>query len=153
LAAPAAQAAQHATRTLPIVFMLVNDPVGQGLVASLAHPGGNLTGVSTLSSDLSGKRLELLREAVPGLHRVAVFAQTSTPGMALQVRETQQVAQGVGLQVQALEIRGPEDVDRVLATTLEAHTEGLVVLPVPLQDPTPIVHFAATHRLPAIYAQ
>src|SRR6266571_7531706 len=79
----AAQMAKHATSTIPIVMAVSSDPVGDGLVASLARPGGNVTGLSTLSSELSGKRLELLQEAVPGLRRVAVFWNAANPGMAL----------------------------------------------------------------------
>ena len=97
VATPATRVARQATSTIPIVFMIVNDPVGQGFVASLAQPGGNVTGLSTLSSEISGKRLELLQEAVPGLRRVAVFWNAANPGMALQFREAQAAAQGLGL--------------------------------------------------------
>jgi ABC-type uncharacterized transport system substrate-binding protein len=128
LAAPATRVARQATTTIPIVFMIVNDPVGQGFVASLAQPGGNVTGVSTLSSELSGKRLELLQEAVPGLRRVAVFWNASNPGMALQFREAQAAAQVLGLALHSGEVRGPDECDGAIAAALEAHTEGLVVL-------------------------
>jgi putative ABC transport system substrate-binding protein len=151
--APAAHAARRATSTTPIVFMNVNDPVGQGIVASLAWPGGNVTGLSTLSSELSGKRLELLQEAVPGLRRVAVVWNAANPGMALQFREMQAAAQELELELHSLEVRGPDDVDRVIATALEERAEGLVVLPgTPVRDLTQVVDFATTHRLPAIYA-
>jgi putative ABC transport system substrate-binding protein len=154
LAAPATRVARQATTTIPIVFMIVNDPVGQGLVASLARPGGNVTGVSTLSSELSGKRLELLQEAVPGLRRVAVFWNAANPGMALQFREAQAAAQGLGLVLHSVEVRGPDESDRAVAAALEAHAEGLVVLAgTPVRYLTQLVDFAATHRLPAIYAE
>jgi putative ABC transport system substrate-binding protein len=154
LSAPATRVAQQATTTIPIVFMIVNDPVGQGFVASLAQPGGNVTGVSTLSSELSGKRLELLQEAVPGLRRVALLWNAANPGMALQFREAQAAAQGLGLALHSGEIRGPDECDGALAAALEAHAEGLVVLAgTPVRSFTQIVDFAATHRLPAIYAE
>jgi putative tryptophan/tyrosine transport system substrate-binding protein len=152
--APAAHAARRATSTTPIVFMNVNDPVGQGIVASLAWPGGNVTGLSTLSSELSGKRLQLLKEAVPGLRRVAVVWNAANPGMALQFRETQDAARELELELHSLEVRGPDDVDRVIAAALEERAEGLVVLSgTPMRYPTQIVDFGVTHRLPAIYAE
>jgi putative tryptophan/tyrosine transport system substrate-binding protein len=154
VAAPATRVARQATSTIPIVFMIVNDPVGQGFVASLAQPGGNVTGLSTLSSELSGKRLELLQEAVPGLRRVAVFWNAANPGMALQFREAQAAAQGLGLALHSLEVRSPDECDRAIAAALEAHAEGLVVLAgTPVRSHTQIVDFAAMHRLPAIYAE
>jgi len=154
LAAPATRVSRQATATIPIVFMIVNDPVGQGLVASLAQPGGNVTGVSTLSSELSGKRLELLQEAVPGLRRVTVFWNAANPGMALQFREAQAAAQGLGLALDSVEVRGPDESDRAIAAALETHAEGLVVLArTPVRYLTQLVDFAATHRLPAIYAE
>jgi putative tryptophan/tyrosine transport system substrate-binding protein len=154
LAAPATRAARQATTTIPIVFMIVNDPVGQGFVASLAWPGGNVTGLSTLSSELSGKRLELLQEAVPGLRRVAVFWNAANPGMALQFHETPAAAHGLALALHSLEVRGPDECDGAIAAALEAHAEGFVVLAgTPVRYLTQIVDFAATHRLPAIYAE
>jgi len=152
--APAAHAARHATRTIPILFSNVNDPVGQGLVASLAQPGGNLTGLSTLSSEISGKRLHLLKEALPGLQRVAVVWHAANPGMALQFRETQDTARVLELELHSLEVRSPDDVDRVVAAARAERVEGLVVLPgLPVRSPTQVVDFATTHRLPAIYAE
>jgi putative tryptophan/tyrosine transport system substrate-binding protein len=154
LAASATRVARQATTTIPIVFIIVNDPVGQGFVASLARPGGNVTGLSTLSSELSGKRLELLQEAVPGLRRVAMLWNAANPGMALQFREAQATAQVLGLELHSLEVRGPDECDRAVAAALEAHAEGLVVLAgTPVRYLTQIVDFAATHRLPAIYAE
>jgi putative tryptophan/tyrosine transport system substrate-binding protein len=152
--APAAHAARHATSTIPIVFSNVNDPVRQGIVASLAQPGGNLTGLSTLSSEISGKRLQLLKEAIPGLQRVAVVWHAANPGMALQFRETQDTARVLGLELHSLEVRSPDDVDRVVAAARAERVEGLVVLPgLPVRSPMQVVDFAITHRLPAIYAE
>ena len=151
--APAAHAARHATSTIPIVFSNVNDPVGQGIVASLARPGGNITGLSTLSSEISGKRLQLLKEAIPALQRVAVVWHAANPGMALQFRETQDTARVLGLELHSLEVHSPDDVDRVVAAARAERVEGLVVLPgLPVRSPTQVVDFATTHRLPAIYA-
>jgi putative ABC transport system substrate-binding protein len=153
-ATPAARAARQATSTIPIVFTNVNDPVGQGLVASLARPGGNVTGLSTLSSELSGKLLELLQEAVPGLRRVAVLWNAANRGIALQFRETQDAARVLGLELHSLEVRDPDDIDRLVAAALGERAEGLVVLPAtPLRYPTQVVDFATTHRLPVIYAE
>jgi putative ABC transport system substrate-binding protein len=151
--APAVHAARRVTSTTPIVFMNVNDPVGQGIVMSLAWPGGNVTGLSTLSSELSGRRLQLLKEAVPGLRRVAVVWNAANPGMVLQFRETQDTARELELELHSLEVRGPDDVDRVIAAALEVRAEGLVVLPTPMRSLTQVVDFATTHQLPAIYAE
>jgi putative ABC transport system substrate-binding protein len=108
--------------------------------------------VSTLSSELSGKRLELLQEAVPGLRCVAVFWNVANPGMALQFREAQAAAQGLGLTLHSAEVRGPDESDRAIAAALEAQAEGLVVLAgTPVRSFTQIVDVAATHQLPAIY--
>jgi putative ABC transport system substrate-binding protein len=117
-AAPATQAARHATGTIPIVFTNVNDPVGQGIVASLARPGTNVTGLGTLSSPISGKRLELLKEAVPGVARVAVFWNAANPAFALMLREMQSAAPALGLQLQALEVHSPDDLDRAFEAAI-----------------------------------
>ena len=100
-ASPAAVAAKHATQTVPIVFMEVNDPVGQGLVPNLAHPGGNVTGVSTLSAGISGKRIELVREVVPNLQRIAVLWYAANPGMVLENRDVLAAASDAGLVAQS----------------------------------------------------
>jgi putative ABC transport system substrate-binding protein len=153
-AAPATQAARHATRTIPIVFTNVNDPVGQGIVASLARPGANVTGLSTLSSPISGKRLELLKEAAPGVARVAVFWNAANPAFALMVREMHSAAPALGLQLQSLAVHSPDDLDRAFEAATGEGAESLVVLPgTPMRSPTQVVEFAATHRLPAMYAE
>jgi putative ABC transport system substrate-binding protein len=102
-------AAKQATSVIPIVFV-AGDPVGTGLVGSLARPGGNVTGLSTLATDLTGKRLELLREVVPGLSRVAVMANAGNPQTVLEMREVQATAPTLGLEVVTLEIRRSEDI-------------------------------------------
>ncbi len=153
-AAPATQAARHATGIIPIVFTNVNDPVGQGIVASLARPGANVTGLSTLSSPISGKRLELLKEAVPGVARVAVFWNSANPAFALMMREMQSAAHALGLQLQSLEVQRPDDLDRAFEAAIGERADSLVVLPgTPMRSPTQVVDFAATHRLPAMYTE
>jgi putative ABC transport system substrate-binding protein len=108
-ATPPVVAAKQATAVIPIVSAVMGDPVGTGLAASLARPGGNVTGLSTLTPDLAGKRLELLREIVPGLQRLAFLANVSNPITALERGHVQTAAGALGLDVVALEIRRPED--------------------------------------------
>src|SRR5262249_42469819 len=102
---PSAMVAKQATATVPIVFPPATDPIANGLVASLAKPGGNATGLANITALMSGKRLELLKETVPGLARVAVLANPSAPGVVLQVEGTRDAAQVLGLRLQSLEAR------------------------------------------------
>src|SRR5207245_6441564 len=106
----AVAAAKQATSTIPIVFAIAVDPVGSGLVASLARPGGNATGLSVQSSELAGKRIELLREVVPGLRRLAIMGNVSNPFTALEMGEAQAAAGKVGFEVVTLEIRRAQDI-------------------------------------------
>jgi putative ABC transport system substrate-binding protein len=103
-------AAKQATSVIPIVFAVANDPVGSGFVASLSRPGGNITGLSLQSTDLAGKRLELLREVVPDLRRLAIMAHVGNPGAVLEMAEVQAAAHALGLEVATLEIRRAEDI-------------------------------------------
>src|SRR5215468_8830312 len=103
-------AAKQATSDIPIVFAVANDPVGSGFVESLARPGGNITGLSLQSTDLAGKRLELLREIVPGLRRLAIMAHVGNPGAVLELAEVRAAARALGLEVATLEIRRAEDI-------------------------------------------
>jgi putative ABC transport system substrate-binding protein len=103
-------AAKQATSIIPIVFATAGDPVGSGLVASLAHPGGNVTGLATLAADLAGKRLELLREVIPGLRRLAIMGNVGNPFTVLELGEVQAAADTLGLEVDTLEIRRAEDI-------------------------------------------
>jgi putative ABC transport system substrate-binding protein len=123
--APAAQAAQHATRTIPIVA-LMGDPVEIGLVASLARPGGNLTGVSAQSTAVSGKMLELLKEAVPQASRVAVLWNAANPNKVLEWQETQSVAQALGVTLQSVEVRTPDDFERAFAALTRGRADALI---------------------------
>src|SRR5262249_46308580 len=107
---PTISAAKQATSVIPIVFATAGDPVGSGLVASLARPGSNITGLATLAADLAGKRLELLREVVPGLHRLAVMGNVGNPFTVLELTEVQTAARMLGLEVNRLEIRQAQDI-------------------------------------------
>ena len=108
---PGPLAAKQATSTIPIVFATAGDPVGAGIVASLARPGGNVTGLSSQSPDVAGKRLELLREIIPGLHRLAVLADTDNPFVKLDVSQLQQAGAMLGVEVATFEMRRGEDID------------------------------------------
>lgn len=145
----AAQAAKHTTQTIPIVFTTGGDPVVGGLVASLARPGGNITGLSTQSLDLSGKWLELLKETVPKIARVAVF-WVASPLTEHQLQELERAAQELGIRLQSLEIRGPADFDHAFAAMQSAHAEALVLLPSRMftNNRTQLVALASKGRLP-----
>jgi len=151
---PAALAAKHATATIPVVSVS-GDPVGAGLVASLAHPGGNVTGLSVATTGLEGKRLELLKAAVPEACCVAALANGANAYAALYWAEVQAAAQELGIQVHSLEVRGSDDFTRAF----EAVTPGRIAALTVLEDPltfnhrTQIVEFAAHRRLPAVYSR
>src|SRR5262245_21099777 len=149
----AAQAAKEATKTIPIVMPIASDPVGTGLVASLARPGGNVTGLTTIASDLSGKRLELLKEVVPRLSRVAVLSNPTSAAVPPQMRETEVTARALGVQLQRLEVRGPDDFDRVFQAATKERTGALITLEdaFVFTQRTRIVKLAAKNGLPAMY--
>jgi putative tryptophan/tyrosine transport system substrate-binding protein len=149
----AVQAAKEVTKTIPIVTPIISDPVETRLVASLARPGGNITGLSYMSSDLSGKRLELLREVVPRMSRVAVLSNPAAPGVPVQMRETKQAAQALGIQLQRLEVRSPDDFERVFQAATKERAGALIALddPFVFTHRTRIVKLAAKSRLPEIY--
>jgi putative ABC transport system substrate-binding protein len=148
-----ALAAQRATRTIPIVMAASGDAVATGLVASLARPGGNITGLTALSRELSGKRLELLKEAVPGLSRVAVLWNAANPDKAHDVEETQVAARALGLQVQSLEVRGPNDFESAFRAATKKRAGALLTLTDTLTSfhQRQVVDLAAKSRLPSIY--
>ena len=127
----AAAVAKQATSTIPIVFALAADPVGSGLVASLARPGGNLTGLSILSSELAGKRIELLREVLPGLRRLAIIGNVGSVSSVLEIAEAQAAARKLGLDVDVLEIRRAEEIAPAFGT-LKSDVQALYVCPDPL---------------------
>jgi len=128
-ATPAIRAAKNTTRTIPIVMASSGDPVRDGLVASLARPGGNVTGLTSVSSELSGKRLELLKEVIPKLSRVAVLWNPSNPPNRLALKETEVAAKAFGIKLQPLELRGPDDLESVFSAMSRRHVEALVTLP------------------------
>ena len=151
---PAVQAAQQATRTIPIVMTVVSDPVAIGLAASLARPGGNVTGLSLMHPEVSGKRLQLLKEVVPNVSRVAVLANPSTSSLQPLLRETQAAARTLGVQLQVVEVRGPTELNSAFSAMTRDRARALVVLPDPIyQDQRgQIAALAVKSRLPAIFA-
>jgi putative ABC transport system substrate-binding protein len=149
----AVSAAKQATSTIPIVFVAVGDPVGSGFVASLARPGGNVTGLSTLGTEIAGKRVEILKEVVPKVSRVAVLRNPSNPGSALQLNETQAAARGLRVQLQIVEVRDPRELDGAFLAMGRERAGAFIPLgdPVFLSYRTKIGELATKHRLPAIY--
>ena len=124
-------ATKQATSVIPIVFALALDPLGSGMVASLARPGGNVTGLSLQSTDLSGKRLELFREIAPGLHRLAILANAAYPAAVVEMGEVQATARSLGFEVATLKIRRVEDI-RPGFEALTGHADAIYVAPDPL---------------------
>jgi putative ABC transport system substrate-binding protein len=151
-ATPPVVAAKQATAVIPIVSAVMGDPVATGIVASLARPGGNVTGLSVLTPDLAGKRLELLREVVPGLRQLAFLANVNSPIAALEMGEAQAAARALGLDVITLEVRRPEDIVPVF-TTLKGRAQALYVSgdPLILTNRVRINTLALVARLPALY--
>jgi putative tryptophan/tyrosine transport system substrate-binding protein len=143
--------AKIATATIPIVMTQDSDPIANGFIASLARPGGNITGLSTLAQELSGKRLELLKEIVPKLSRVAVIGTSTIPGNTQALKETQLAAAAFGVQFQYLDIREPKDIEPVFRAANKSRADGAVVLNGPPYIQRLIPGFAVKHRLPAIY--
>lgn len=151
----ASKAAQQATRTIPIVMSVVIDPVAGGLVSSLAHPGGNLTGTSMMASDLVGKQLGVLREVLPTVSRVALLENPANPGSAPQLREAEAVARALGWRLQTLEARNPQEIDSAFAAMTRERVGALVVLvdAIFTNQVRQIADLAAKRRLPSIYGQ
>jgi len=147
------RAAKEATKTIPIVMAQDSDPVGSGLVASLARPGGNITGLSTLSPELSGKQLELLKETVPKLSRIAVLETSTEPGNAQALREVELAAGALKLHLQHLDVLDPKDIETAFRTASKGRAQAVLVLgsPVFTSHRTRLVDLAVKSRLPAIY--
>jgi putative tryptophan/tyrosine transport system substrate-binding protein len=150
-----AQAAQRATTRIPIVFQSVGDPVAEGLVASLARPGGNITGLSFLAADLVGKRLELLKQAAPETKLIALLIKPdSMPDAAREsrIREANTSARALGVGLRVIEARGPDEFDRAFAEISEAHADALTVFTTPVYSLAwrRIAELAAHNRLPAM---
>jgi putative ABC transport system substrate-binding protein len=125
---PGARAVINVTRTIPIVAPVIADPVETGLVASLARPGGNITGLATLAPELSGKRLELLKMVVPRVSRIAVLLNPTGATIRPQMRETEVTARALGVQLQRLEVRGPDDFERVFQAATKDRAGALITL-------------------------
>ena len=149
----ASEVAKHATRTIPIVMSVVIDPLGSGLVASLARPGGNVTGISLMTPDLVGKQLEVLKEVVPKVSRVALLWNPDNPGSAAQLREAEAAARALGVRLQTLEARNPQEIDSAFAAMTRERAAALVVLAdaILLNQRRQIAELAAERRLPAVY--
>jgi ABC-type uncharacterized transport system substrate-binding protein len=150
-----ALAAKKATAVIPIVFPVSADPVGTGLVASLARPGGNLTGLSTLAANMAAKRLEILRDIFPSLRHLAVMANIAGPGAVLEMHEFHATARALGLELVSLEIRRTEDIAPALFESLKGRADALYVVGDPLTNlkRMRINTFALVARLPTIYVQ
>ena len=151
----AALAARDATRTIPIVFLNVSDPVADGLVDSLARPGGNITGFTIISGVLAGKRLELLKETIPKLTRVAVLWDPKNRGSTGQWKENQLPARELGLQLHSMEISSADKIESAFQVAAKARSAALTVTqnPVLTSRRKQVVDLAAKNRLPAIYHQ
>jgi putative ABC transport system substrate-binding protein len=152
---PASIAVAQATSTLPIVILSVTDPVASGLAASLARPGRNITGVSNLSSDVSGKLLELLVQVVPGISRVAALRNPLNPNSGLLLNQTAAAARELGLELQLVEARAPEDLEGTFATIRRRHAMGVVVLTdaMFIGQRHRIADLAVKSRLPTVFAR
>ena len=153
---PAALASKQATRIVPIVFAGVADPVTDGLIASLARPGGNVTGLSNLSPELVGKRLEQLKQVAPKISRVAVlWHQGGTEGRTEKdmMKASEGAARPLGIELQFVETRGPADFEKAFSEAAEARADGMTVLPIAIfgVDRKRLVDLAAKYRLPAAY--
>ena len=146
-------AAKAATTTIPIVMAQTQDPVGDGSVASLARPGGNITGLSQFAPELVGKRLELLREVVPALSRLGVLGALSTPGNTQSLRETERAAAAFGVSLHYVDAPGPDDIEAAFREMSTWRADAVVVVggPTFILRRTQIAEFAAMHRLPATY--
>jgi putative ABC transport system substrate-binding protein len=147
------RAAKQATLTIPIVMTFDSDPVGSGFIASLARPGGNITGLSALSPELSGKQLELLKEIISKLSRVAVIGNSNEPANPKTLKEIELAAGALGVQVQSLDVLGPKDIETAFRAATKARADALVVLPSPVltDQRTKLAALALKSRLPAIY--
>jgi putative ABC transport system substrate-binding protein len=147
------RAAKEASVTIPIVMGFDNDPVGSAFVASLAHPGGNITGLSSLAPEISGKQLELLKETIPKLSRITVFGTSIQPATALSLRETQRSAEAFKVQIQYLDIQGPKDIENAFQDARKGRADAVLVLGSPILEShrTEVTDLAAKNRLPAIY--
>jgi ABC-type uncharacterized transport system substrate-binding protein len=151
---PPSQAAKTATTTIPIVMALISDPVGAGLVASLARPGGNITGLSSVSQDLSGKRLELLKEAIPKVSRVGVLYDPNDPAKVAEFKEIEVAARPLGVHLQSLEVRSLDELESAFKAATRGKAAALLVLPTTILSTRTkqIAELSAKNRLPTMFA-
>jgi len=152
---PPTRSAKQATNTIPIVMGYDDDPVGSGFVASLAHPGGNITGLATLAPEISGKQMELLKEIIPRFSRVAVIGSSSQPSQPQALREINLAADAFRVQVQYLEVRGSKDIEIAFRAAIKERVDAVLVLgsPVLTSQRKQVIELAVKSRLPAIYAR
>jgi putative tryptophan/tyrosine transport system substrate-binding protein len=145
--------AKEATKTIPIIMTFDSDPVGNGFVVSLARPGRNITGLSTLAPEISGKQLEFLKEIVPRLSRVAVLGSSTRSGNAQSVKETELAAGAFGVKLQYLDLRGPKDIETAFRAASNGRADAVLVLTssVATSQRTQITDLAIKNRLPAVY--
>ena len=150
---PSVIAAQQATRTIPIVMPVSSDPVGDGLVASLARPGGNITGLSMMAPELGAKRLQLLKDVLKKSQNVVVLWNPSYSGMRARFDETKKAAPAVGMSIHSLEVRDPREMEAAFDSVTRNRPDGLLLLADPLTNSmrARIVEFARENKLPAIY--
>ena len=150
---PAAVAVKQATNTIPVVMVAVSDPVGSGLVGSLARPSGNMTGLSLLAPALSAKRLDLFKQAMPKLARAAVLWNTANAGMKLRFTETEAASRTLGVRIESVGVQGSDDFENAFASIVKLRPDALIVL----ADTVTVTHrrrtidFAVANRLPTIY--
>lgn len=147
------RASKQATATIPIVMASGDDPVALGFVASLARPGGNVTGLTSLSADLAGKRLELIKEVIPTLSLVAVLWNPGVISAERQIEEIKSAAQNMAVRLQSLKVKHPDELEGAFQTAVQSHANGLIVVtsgPINIHR-SKITALAARHRLPAIY--
>ena len=149
------RAVKEATATIPIVMAQDTDPVGNGFVASLARPDGNITGLATLAPEISGKRLELLKEIIPKLSRVAVLGTSTISGHAQVLRETELAAGAFGVKLQYLDVLGPKDIEIAFRAAGKGRADAVLMLTsiILLNHRTQVAELAVKSRLPAIYPQ
>ena len=152
---PAALAVKDATKTIPIVHPNAIDPLNTGLIASLAHPGGNLTGGAQLTAEVSAKRLEILKKVVPGLSRAATLWNPGNSAIVFSWKETQDAARALGVTLQSHEVQGPKDFAAAFATIAEERPDALLVLQdaVTMQQRNEIINFAIQKRLPSMFQE
>jgi putative ABC transport system substrate-binding protein len=152
-APPPTRAAKQATATIPIVMGFDDDPVGNGFVATLARPGGNITGLATLAPELSGKQLELLKEIVPKLSRLAVLGDVTRPGIPQALREINLAADAFRVQIQYLEVKGPKDIETAFRAASRERADAVLALggPVLNSQRKQVIELAVKSRLSAIY--